>query len=156
VRKNKTAKELFLHFETSRTGFMDRPCVRRMLFSLFPSANRMELDDLTEAFWAVDVNQDGRISRDEFCNAILRGGAEFVDLQSVWGVANHGGDAGPSKDGYDPNDPNGGGLTSNDTPDPVTADLGDGAAMRELMSQVRKRALNTRLPNYGVIIRTKC
>mmetsp|Transcript_4901 Transcript_4901/g.13669 ORF Transcript_4901/g.13669 Transcript_4901/m.13669 type:complete len:1418 (+) Transcript_4901:25-4278(+) len=155
IKEALTVSELFTKYDTTRSGFLEKVHVSRMLKALMPAASPSELGDMAEAFWAVDTNGDNRISREEFSRAMLRGGADALDLrsggadQSLCGFdqeelavaalqlklmsANSGGKGGPKK----PADAEylaGGAASREEEAD--MSERGDGSAVRKLMFQL--------------------
>lgn len=146
IRETLSVKELFDCYDTTKSGFMGKSQVQRMITTLMPAANTHEVSDMADAFWGIDFNGDNRISRDEFSKAMKQGGADILDLRSSnpleTGVAGFEAaelQAGAAHAGIQlgkPRDNKKGDPGPLEDASPME-DLGNGSAVKELMFQVR-------------------
>ncbi|GFH19223.1 uncharacterized protein HaLaN_16136, partial [Haematococcus lacustris] len=84
MMETKTVQEVFAKFDNNNDGFLDQIEQWRMIEDIFPGMLLDEKHEMFAALQVVDLNNDERISWDEFSRAFSAGG---VPQLQAWGNA---------------------------------------------------------------------
>lgn len=86
MQHNMTAQELFAFFDKDKSGYWEQSEQFGMLKELLPGLSPDERNQMMAGLQQLDLNNDNRLSLDEFLRAFAAGGPAAANMQG-WGMA---------------------------------------------------------------------